>query len=646
MIKFIQSLHILPRWIILILDLFILGFSLALAYLLRFDFVLKDFALNSMTKGFPLYLAVNLAAILITQSYAGIIRHTGLQDGYRIAYTTTLGIIFTLIINYLYLFFTGQTMIPLGVIIIAYLASLIFLVGYRILVKYIFGYYTEAVTKRKKVAIFGSGKSAQLTKQIIDSDTQSNVKVVAFMEDDSKKAGKVLNGVRIFDAKSQFETVIQKYLVKELILSQPKLSLERKNQIVDQCLKHHIKVRSIPPAEKWIRGELSYNQIKSVNIEDLLGRESIKLNSVNITRELQAKVVMITGAAGSIGSELARQAVRYKPKTLLLIDNAESALFEVMNELHTLNGLELVPVIADVTDYNRMESLFDTFRPEIVLHAAAYKHVPLMEDNPSEAVKCNVFGTRNVANLAVKYRAEKFVMVSTDKAVNPTSVMGASKRIAEIYVQSLSHAGKSKNTSFITTRFGNVLGSNGSVIPVFKKQIEKREPLTVTHPEVTRYFMTIPEACQLVLEAGAMGNGGEIYIFDMGKSVKVMDLAKKMVQLSGLELGRDIEIKFTGLRHGEKLYEELLNNEENTLPTHHPKIMIAKNTLTPSLEYLPMMFGQLEDALRENSEKELVKTMKVMVPEYISNVSRFETLDREASDSEPAGRSARSAVVE
>jgi FlaA1/EpsC-like NDP-sugar epimerase len=646
MIRFIQSLHILPRWIILSLDIAILAFSLTFAYFIRFDFNPQYFEGSSIALGFGVYLLANLLSIIITQSYAGIIRHTGLQDGYRIAYTTTLGVIFTLAVNYVYLFFVGSTLIPLGVIIIAYLNALIFLIGYRILVKYIFGYYAAAVNKKRNVVVFGSGKSAQLTKQIIDSDTQSNVKVVAFLEDDPKKAGKVLNGVRIYNAKSQFEEVVHRNLVKELILSQSGLSLERKNQIVDRCLVNNIKVRSIPPAEKWIRGELSYNQIKSINIEDLLGRESIKLNSVNITRELQGKVVMITGAAGSIGSELARQVIQYKPKTLLLIDNAESALFEVLNELKVLNGLELVPVIADVTDYNRMGSLFDTHQPQIVLHAAAYKHVPLMEDNPLEAVKCNVFGTRNVANLAVKHCAEKFVMVSTDKAVNPTSVMGASKRIAEIYVQSLSQAGKSKHTSFITTRFGNVLGSNGSVIPVFKKQIERREPLTVTHPEVTRYFMTIPEACQLVLEAGAMGNGGEIYIFDMGKSVKVIDLAKKMVKLSGLELGRDIDIRFTGLRKGEKLYEELLNNEENTLPTHHPKIMIAKITLTPSLEYLPTMFGQLEDALRENSEKQLVKTMKAIVPEYISNVSRFETLDREASDSEHAGRSPKSALVE
>lgn len=632
MIKFVQSLRILPRWIILIIDIALLTFSLALAYLLRFDFVLEEFALTSMTRGFPMYILVNLLAIFLTQSYAGIIRHTGLQDGYRIAHTTTLGIIFTLIVNYVYLFLEGTTMIPLGVIIITYLNSLIFLIGYRILVKYVFSFYSEAVKKKDNIVIFGSAGSAQLIKQIIDSDLRSNVKVVAFLEDDIRKVGKVLNGVRIYDAKTKFEAIIKEFKVKEFIISQPDLTLERKNQLVDQCLKYNIKVRSIPPAEKWIRGELSYNQIKSLNIEDLLGRESIKIDSINLKRELEGKSVLISGAAGSIGSELARQVILYKPKLVVLLDQAESALFDVINDIAANgNTVKVVPIVADVTDPVRMRRLFETYLPDIVLHAAAYKHVPLMEDNPSEAVRCNVFGTKNLADLAVTYKVKKFVMISTDKAVNPTSVMGASKRIAEIYVQSLSHQDSvSKRTAFITTRFGNVLGSNGSVIPLFKKQIENRQTITVTHEDVTRFFMTIPEACQLVLEAGSMGNGGEIYIFDMGKSVKVVDLAKKMIQLSGLELDKDIEIKYTGLRPGEKLYEELLNNEENTLPTHHPKIMIARitNNNDQSLD-VPLYFKQLEEAIVSGEDENLVKIMKSLVPEYISSISRFEHLDKQ-----------------
>ena len=442
MIKFIQSLHILPRWIILILDLFFLTFSLVLAYFIRFDFSLDTVVSSSLVKGIPMYLTVNLLAILITQSYAGIIRHTGLQDGYRIAYTTTLGIIFTLVVNYVYLFLSGTTMIPLGVIIISYLASLIFLIGYRILVKYVFSFYSEAVRKKDHVVIFGSAKSGQLTKQIMDSDPKSNVKVVAFLEDDQRKVGKVLNGVKIYDANSTFDRIVREQRVTELIISQANLSLERKNQIVDNCLKYNIKVRSIPPAEKWIRGELSYHQIKSLNIEDLLGRESIVLDSVNVTRELKGQSVLISGAAGSIGSELARQAILYKPKKLVLLDQAESALFEVVNEIQALNGLQIIPIIGDITDIKRMEHVFEKHRPDIVLHAAAYKHVPLMEDNPSEAVRCNVFGTKILADLSMQFAAKKFVMISTDKAVNPTSVMGASKRVAEIYVQSISSSDK------------------------------------------------------------------------------------------------------------------------------------------------------------------------------------------------------------
>ena len=628
MIKFIQSLHILPRWIILIIDLVILTFSLVLAYFIRFDFDPQQFFSGSIKVGVSMFLVVNLLAIFMTQSYAGIIRHTSLQDGYRIAHTTTLGVIFTLAVNYIYLFFAGHTMIPLGVIIITYLNSLIYLIGYRILVKYIFSFYSDVVKKKANIVIYGSGKSAQLTKQIIDSDIQSNVKVMAFIEDDIRKVGKVLNGIKIFDT-AKLAGIINEFQIKELIISQSELSLDRKNQIVDQCLKYNIKVRSIPPAEKWIRGELSYNQIKSIKIEDLLGRESIKIDSENVSKQLFQKVVLISGAAGSIGSELARQVLLYQPSSVILLDQAESALFDVMNDLAPIKAkVNVVPVIGDVTDSLRLKTLFQQYKPNIVFHAAAYKHVPMMEDNPVEAIKCNIFGTVNIADLSAQYHVERFVMISTDKAVNPTSVMGATKRIAEIYVQYLSsNRSKDCNTLFVTTRFGNVLGSNGSVIPLFKKQIENRDPVTVTHPEVTRFFMTIPEACQLVLEAGSMGKGGEIYIFDMGKSVKVVNLAKKMIKLSGLELDRDINIRFTGLRSGEKLYEELLNSEENTLPTHHSKIMIATTNSEDTSDGLVENLRILSNKLSDGNDFELVRIMKSIVPEYRSSISKFNELD-------------------
>ncbi|MDH5605171.1 MAG: polysaccharide biosynthesis protein, partial [Cyclobacteriaceae bacterium] len=386
-----------------------------------------------------------------------------------------------------------------------------------------------------------------------------------------------------------------------------------------------------PPVEKWVRGELSLRQIKEVRIEDLLGRNIIQLDRANIKREILGKRVCITGAAGSIGSEIVRQVEQFGPKEIILIDQAESPMYELERELlHEDQFIRMKFIVADVTNEGRMRKIFEETRPEILFHAAAYKHVPLMEANPFEAIYTNVFGTKIVADLCVEYKVRKFVFISTDKAVNPTNVMGASKRIAEIYIQSLNGKLQKEGnliTSFVTTRFGNVLGSNGSVIPFFTKQIAYGGPVTVTHPEIARYFMTIPEACQLVLEAGAMGKGGEIYIFDMGKAVKVVELAKKMIMLSGLEPGKDIEIVYTGLREGEKLYEELLNQAENTIPTHHSKIMIARVPEITYNEAAPFM-EKLYEKLSMEDEMGLVTLMKEMVPEYISNYSRFEVIDK------------------
>lgn len=408
------------------------------------------------------------------------------------------------------------------------------------------------------------------------------------------------------------------------------LTIERKNEIVDEALRHHIKVSYVPSFEKWLRNEWDLKQIRDINIEDLLGREVISLDNPEVEMQIENKVICITGAAGSIGSELARQALTYKPHTLVLIDQAESPLYQIERELRARNQQTIiVAFVADICNKIRINSIFRDFKPEILFHAAAYKHVPLMESNPSEAVMVNIFGTRMLADLAIEHKIKKFVMISTDKAVNPTNVMGCTKRIAEIYVQSLdthfSRMGLGM-TSFVTTRFGNVLGSNGSVIPIFKEQIMKGGPVTVTHPEITRFFMTIPEACELVIEAACMGQGGEIFIFDMGKPVKIYDLAKKTIMLSGKELGKDIEIVFTGLRDGEKLYEELLNNQENTLPTYHEKILKAHVS-----EYLYDEVCQnlnlLEDLMGDRNELKMVALMKEIVPEYKSNYSRFEVLD-------------------
>ncbi|MCB0540872.1 MAG: polysaccharide biosynthesis protein, partial [Bacteroidetes bacterium] len=422
--------------------------------------------------------------------------------------------------------------------------------------------------------------------------------------------------------------------VDELVISVQNLSISRKNELVDTALKSGVRVLHVPPVNKWIKGELSTRQIQKINIEDLLGRETINLNNYYISQEVSNKRILITGAAGSIGSEIVRQLVGYLPERLVLFDQSESGVFALQQELKELplGEIKIEYLVGDITNYERLNSVFDTYKPQLVFHAAAYKHVPMMETNSTEAVLCNVQGTRILAEIAVKNEVDKFVYISTDKAVNPTNVMGASKRIGEMFVQSLNNLaekGVYSQTKFVTTRFGNVLGSNGSVIPLFKEQIAKGGPVTVTHPDITRFFMTIPEACQLVLEAAAMGKGGEIFIFDMGKSVKIKDLAEKMIRLSGFEPGSEIEIIFTGLREGEKLFEELLNDKENCINTHHRKIMIAKVIDHPFLK-INSAIDEIIQLATDQKEVDMVQKMKKLVPEFISNESKFSKLDKTA----------------
>ena len=630
--RLMYNLKLLPRWVIFLIDMSIIAFSAMLGYLLRFNFNIQDIldSNSDFMTGVSLYLACGVVSIIVTSSYKGIIRYTGVQDGVRIFYMLIVNVVLVTSIKFIFWYRNGLNLIPYSVILISFLASFLLLFNYRLLVKYMFSFYKRALLKRTNVLIYGAGQTGIITKHVIENS--ASARVVGFLEDDSNKVGKVLNGSRIYSARdNDLEELFDNFNVDELIITINNLSPDYKNEIVDICLKNQIKVRIVPPAQKWVKGELSINQIKDINIDDLLERETIKLEDINLQRQLSGKRICITGAAGSIGSELVTQVMQYKPEVLILIDQNESALFEVDREMRAKDPLMIIlPYIADITNRERMQYVFAEHRPDIIFHAAAYKHVPLMERNSSEAITCNIMGTKILADLAVEYKVKKFVMISTDKAVNPTSVMGCSKRIAEIYVQSLNnHLERSgqAHTAFVTTRFGNVLGSNGSVIPVFKKQIEQGGPVTVTHPEITRFFMTIPEACQLVLEAGAMGKGGEIFIFDMGKSVKILDLAKKMIQLSGFVPRRDIDIVFTGLREGEKLYEELLNQKENTIKTHHEKIMIAKVEEYSYVE-INKYIDLFDDLVNDRNELKMVALMKELVPEFKSNYSRYEVLDQ------------------
>ena len=480
--------------------------------------------------------------------------------------------------------------------------------------------------KKTRTIVYGAGEAGLITKRTLDRDAGSNLHVVAFVDDDLKKRGKRLEGIPIIHS-SRFAKYLDENDIELVILAIQKPKLQNKKQLIDIALLKGLEILNVPPVKKWIKGDLSFKQLKPIRIEDLLARKEIQLNSPKIREMLEGKSILVTGAAGSIGSGLALQILHYQPKELVLFDQAESPLHELGLSIKDLaHESKVEKVIGDIRNKERLRKVFETFHPQIVFHSAAYKHVPLMEENPSEAILTNVFGSKNLADIANEFGVESFILISTDKAVNPTNVMGASKRIAEMYCQSFDAHSKTK---FITTRFGNVLGSNGSVIPIFKKQIENGGPIRITHKEINRFFMTIPEACQLVLEATSFGAGGEIYLFDMGQPVKILDLAKNMIRLSGLEPEKDIEIEFIGLRPGEKIFEELLANEENSLPTHHEKILVGKVRSYP-FEEVSSNIQELIDLFESQNNLSIVQKMKDMIPEFKSNNSPFEQLD--ASD--------------
>ena len=611
------------RWVVLMIDISLSLQAFFLAYVIRFNFTL-DFGQFDFLTQLPLVAVASLLGFLLIGSFKGIVRHTGTKDAINVfwASTAVAAILFGVsIISRGYGIFPEFVM-PLSIISIHYLLNIVILIASRFIFKFLFDRIVTNYQKPKNVMIYGAGDSGLITYSTLTSSKQKKYKIVGFLDDSEQKIGKQFNRVRIYDPQVIDKKFIKKQKVEEIIVSIQKIKPYALFDRVDSITHLPVKIKLVPPVEQWIDGELNVGQIKEVQIEDLLERTPIVIDNPILKKHLHGKVILVTGAAGSIGSEIAEQISNYSYKKLILLDQAESALYDLQQNFFRKRVRDFEIELADIRNRDRLKDIFQNYDIDLIFHAAAYKHVPLMENNPYEAVRVNVFGSSLLMQMAIDHGVEKFIMVSTDKAVNPTNVMGATKRVAEIYANCLNTQEKTK---FVTTRFGNVLGSNGSVIPLFERQIKNGGPITVTHKEITRFFMTIPEACQLVLEAGVMGNGGEIYVFDMGESVKIFDLAKKMIHLCGLRYPDDIDIHISGLRPGEKLYEELLTNEENTIPTYHDKIMIAK---TENI-HVESVRAKIEDLISSQNlgHVEIVKRLKAIVPEYVSNNSKFEELD-------------------
>ena len=619
-----SRLNIVPTWVIMFLDLICVGFAVMLALLIRASFKeLSNLPSDIYWKAPLLILPVRAIFLLLFSTERMVVRYTNAQNVIRIFLSCLGGTLLIYVVNKITYLINGTHLIPVSIPGMEFFISTVFLIIYRLSFKLFYLEQVNPTRLKKNIIIFGAGESGITTKKALDRDVKTKYNVLAFIDEDPKKVGKEVENLPVIRYQ-KLDEYLQKNNISFLIISVQDLPASKKNEITEIALPYNVKVLQVPPVTRWINGSLSFKQIKKVKIEDLLERDPIVMDKRLVSKDIVNKTILITGAAGSIGSEIVQQLLNFNYGKLILVDNSETPVFFLRSYCNSFNHLKNVEIlVCDITDTEKMEEVFSTYKPQLVYHAAAYKHVPIMEENPQAAIKVNVHGTRLLADLSVKHNVEKFVMISTDKAVNPTGVMGASKRIAEIYVQSLNF--HQKCTKFITTRFGNVLGSKGSVIPIFKRQIENGGPITVTHPDITRYFMTIPEACQLVLTAGAVGNGGEIFIFDMGQPVKIYDLAVKMIKLSGLVLGKDIEIRFSGLREGEKLYEELLANQENTIQTDYKKIMIA-NVRRYEYESVSQEIAQLI-ALKNSDPFVIVKKMKEIVPEFISNNSKFDILN-------------------
>ena len=623
----IFSSKVLPSWTILLIDSIIVVCSVLVAYMLRFSFTMLMTITPTVLYSVLLSLGVALVFFRVFHTYSNVLRLSSFIDVMHIFVALTISYAVCIVIALGAKLVFNLELARVSVLLIAYVVTFLLMATMRMTVKMIYDLFNEEPKKAVNAFVYGTKLGGINIAKSLRMYSTRQFHLKGFIADDRAMKGKVMMGVNVYLNDDKLMDAIRDNQIEAVIVSPVKADKLRSTDIADRLLKEGVDIFIVPEVSDDWQGTGKAATIKPVQIEDLLGREPIKINMQKIASHLEGRRVLITGAAGSIGSEIMRQVAAFNPYQLILVDQAETPLHDIRLELkNKWSEIEAPTIVADISNLQRMESIFRQYRPEYVFHAAAYKHVPMMEDNVSEAIQNNVLGTKNLADLSVKYGVQRFVMISTDKAVNPSNVMGCSKRICEIYVQALAkkiEKDGSAPTQFITTRFGNVLGSNGSVIPLFRRQIEAGGPVTVTHPEIIRYFMTIPEACQLVLEAGSMGKGGEIYIFDMGQPVKILDLAKKMIRLSGRE---DIKIEFTGLRHGEKLYEELLATKENTKPTTHEKIMIANVR-----EYDFDDIREDIDALIESSflfePMRTVGKMKDLVPEFRSLNSPYSVLD-------------------
>ncbi len=629
--KFVRrylSANVLPIWMILAMDVVMIGLSLLLAYALRYDFSSRVLDSATMWRTMGLTMVVSLVIFKMFRTYSSVLRLSSFVDIARIFVALFVSYTAVALACMVAPLVTDIRLAPVNVILMAFIINFALMASSRVIVKMMFETIKAGGSSQTNIFIYGAKEAGVNIAKSLRVSMRERYRLRGFIADEPDLYDKLIMGVRVFPNDENLFDILAQKGVKTIIVSPAKRNELKKEENLDRFLKHNIKLLTAPPLSEWNQRGLESGDIKEIQIEDLLQRDPIQIDIRKVASHLEGKRVMITGAAGSIGSEIMRQVATFNPYKLILVDQAETPLHDIRLELmDKWRNLDAETIVADIANQTRMEAIFKEFRPQYIFHAAAYKHVPMMEDNVSESIQTNVAGTRILADLAVKYKAEKFVMISTDKAVNPTNVMGCSKRICEIYVQSLAKKLQKEGghvTQFITTRFGNVLGSNGSVIPRFKDQIRRGGPVTVTHPDIIRYFMTIPEACRLVLEAGSMSNGGEIYIFDMGKPVKIVDLAKRMISLSGRT---DVKIEFTGLRHGEKLYEELLNVKELTKPTYHEKIMIA-TVREYDYDEVKDRIQHLIDVSYSYDQMKIVAAMKDLVPEFISKNSCFEALDK------------------